>query len=169
MTRNDKHCHAIVEHSLRLVCALFTQVTRQIVRDTAQRIFENFENLGTHFYTYHPTPRTLCALPRVIPSFARKIAGHGVNRSAGKCHGSISLCRLGCGRLLGSAIGTSSCVIGIAMSVPIFGYRDPQLKVNKNGLNIYNLNKNKLLSGKFNFYFSFPCFKTNKNAEHCNK
>ena len=57
VVRNDTHCHAIVEHILRLVCALFTQVTRQIVRDTAQRIFKFFENLGTHFYTYHASPR----------------------------------------------------------------------------------------------------------------
>ena len=52
-------------------------------------IFKQFENLRTHFNTYHTTPRTLFALARVIPSLARKIAGRGVNRFAGKCQGGI--------------------------------------------------------------------------------
>ena len=57
MTRNDKHCPAILEQSLRLVCALFTQVTRQKVRDPEQRIKKKIENLGTYLHTYHASPR----------------------------------------------------------------------------------------------------------------
>ena len=53
------------------------------VRDAAQNICKFFKNPGTHFYTHHATPRTLCALARVIPLLTRKIAGHGVNRFAG--------------------------------------------------------------------------------------
>ena len=95
MTRNDKHCQAIVEHSLRLVCALFTQETRKIVRDTAQ-IKKKLKILTRSFTQTtqpHATPRTLWALVRLIPSLARKIAGHGVNRFAGKCQATLTLVR----------------------------------------------------------------------------
>ena len=33
-----------------------------------RNVFYHLENLGMHFYRYHATTRTLCALARVIPS-----------------------------------------------------------------------------------------------------
>ena len=90
MTRNGKHCHAIVEQSLRLVCALFTQVTRKKFVTLRKEFLKNLKILA-HIFTHttqpHAIPRTLCALARVIPSLARKLAGHCVNRFAGKCQG----------------------------------------------------------------------------------
>ena len=47
LTRNGKHCHAIVEHTLRLVSALFTQVARKKVRDTAQLFLEILARIFT--------------------------------------------------------------------------------------------------------------------------
>ena len=76
MVRNGKHCHTIVEHTLRLVCALLTQVARKIVLDTAQLFFKHFENLGPLFYitTQHSTIAIKCEkkFPAII-EFVRQL------------------------------------------------------------------------------------------------